>query len=110
MNVSDSLIGVDFDNTLTDGNVRYWQGERAEPDDDVVDAIRDLYHNGAHIVVWTARPWSEAHMVASHLTAWELPYHGIRCEKGSADAYVDDKAVRPGEAVDGYVREMLGDD
>lgn len=88
---------VDFDNTLTEDNVEYWNGERPEPDVDVVQRVREHYHTGGTVVVWTARPWSEASQIAAHLTEWELPYHGIRCEKGSGDVYVDDKALRPEE-------------
>lgn len=88
---------VDFDNTLTQDDVEYWNGEREEPDQDVVDAVRSRYHDGATVIVWTARPWSEASTIAARLTEWELPYHGIRCEKGSGDLYIDDKAVRPEE-------------
>lgn len=90
-------IAVDFDNTLTLASVAYWEGERPEPDPEIVDAIRDLYHQGHTIIVWTARPWSEAHQIDAHLTEWELPYHGIRCSKGSADVYIDDKSVHPDE-------------
>jgi len=90
---------VDFDNTLTEDNVRYWDGEREQPDQDIVDAVRDHYHDGDTVIVWTARPWSEASTIAARLTEWELPYHGIRCEKGSGDVYIDDKAMRPEEGV-----------
>lgn len=98
--MSDRLLMVDFDNTLTQDNVRYWEGERPEPNQDVVDAVRDHYHAGGTVIVWTARPWSEANQIAAHLTEWELPYHGIRCEKGSGDMYVDDKAISPEAFVD----------
>jgi hypothetical protein len=98
--MSDRLLMADFDNTLTEDNVKYWTGERPEPDQDVVDAVRDYYHAGGTVIVWTARPWSEANQIAAHLTEWELPYHGIRCEKGSGDLYVDDKAVSPEAFVD----------
>ena len=94
-------LAVDFDNTLTESNVAYWDGERPDPDEAVCEAVRQQYYAGATVIVWTARPWSEAHRIAAHLTEWEVPYHGIRCEKGSADAYVDDKAVRPTEFSDG---------
>jgi hydroxymethylpyrimidine pyrophosphatase-like HAD family hydrolase len=92
--MSDRLC-VDFDNTLTTDNVRYWEGERPDPDDAVCQAVREYYHAGGTVIVWTARPWSQANQIAAHLTAWEVPYHGIRCEKGSGDVYVDDKAVSP---------------
>jgi len=110
MNVADSLIAVDFDNTLTKDNVRYWDDEDPVPDEEVIAAVRELYHNHAHIVVWTARPWSEANVIEARLTEWGVKHHGVMCEKGSADLYIDDKAVRPDEAVDGYVQQMLADD
>lgn len=92
--MSERLL-VDFDNTLTDDDVAYWEGERPDPDEAVCRAVREHYRNGGTVVVWTARPWSEANRIAAHLTEWGVPYHGIRCEKGSGDVYVDDKAVTP---------------
>lgn len=86
---------VDFDNTLTEDNVKYWEDERPSPDEAVCQAVREHYYAGGTVVVWTARPWSEASQIAAHLTEWEIPYHGIRCEKGSGDRYVDDKATTP---------------
>jgi len=88
-------LNVDFDNTLTVDNVQYWKGERPEPDEDVCEAVTNIYQDGHTVIVWTARPWSEAHRIAAHLTEWCVPYHGIRAEKGSGDLYVDDKAVEP---------------
>jgi len=94
-------VGVDFDNTLTADDVAYWDGERPEPNAQVCSAVRKRYYSGDTVIVWTARPWSEAHHIAAHLTEWGVPYHGIRAEKGSADIYVDDKAVPPEEFIDG---------
>ena len=91
------LLAVDFDNTLTESNVAYWAGERPEPDGEVIDRVQEHYHAGGVVIIWTARPWSEANQIAAHLTEWEIPYHGIRCEKGSADRYLDDKALPPGQ-------------
>jgi hypothetical protein len=92
-------IAVDFDNTLTTGDVAYWAGERPQPDEAVLQRVRQQYYSGHTIIVWTARPWSEASQIAAHLVEWDLPYHGIRCQKGSADVYVDDKSVRPTEII-----------
>ena len=90
-----NILCVDFDNTLTEDNVEYWNGERPCPDHDVLEATRQAYHDGFTVIVWTARPWSQASQIAAHLTEWGVPYHGVRCEKGSGDIYVDDKAVTP---------------
>lgn len=95
------IIGMDFDNTITTENVAYWNGEVEKPDEEVIDKLKRRYHSGWIVVVWTARPWSEASTIAARLTEWGIPYHGIRCEKGSADLYVDDKCVRPEEFVRG---------
>lgn len=89
------LVAVDFDGTLTQGKARFWLDETEEPCEEVVEWTRQQYYDGKHVVVWTARPWSEASTIAARLTEWEIPYHGIRCEKGGADLYVDDKAVSP---------------
>lgn len=89
------VLNVDFDNTLTEDDVAYWDGEVPEPDGAVCEAVRRYYYDGWCVVVWTARPWSEAGTIAARLTEWGVPYHGVRCEKGSADLYVDDKAVNP---------------
>lgn len=88
-------VCIDFDNTLTKDDVRYWEGERPDPDPEVLRLARDQYHAGGTLIIWTARPWSEANRIAAHLTKWEVPYHGLRCEKGSGDLYIDDKAVHP---------------
>ena len=88
-------VFVDFDNTLTCGDVAYWDGERPTPDEYVIERVRDAYYMGCTVIVHTARMWSEAAQIAAHLTEWMVPYHAIRCEKGSADVYVDDKAMTP---------------
>lgn len=91
------LVAVDFDGTLTQGRARYWAGEVEEPREEIADWVREQYYAGAHVVIWTARPWSQANVIAARLTEWGVPYHGIRCNKGGADGYVDDKAARPEE-------------
>lgn len=91
------LLAVDFDKTLTDpakGDV--WRpAQQQEADDEMLDAVRGAYHDGKHIIVHTARKWNEAAQIAGWLTIHEVPYHGLRCEKGGADKYVDDKAETP---------------
>jgi len=87
---------VDFDGTITRGDAEYWAGERPEPDPDTIELVNAHYNAGGVVVVWTARQWSEAGRVAGHLTEWGVKFHGIRCGKGSADAYLDDRAVRHG--------------
>ena len=91
---------VDFDNTLTESNVAYWDGERPRPDHDVVESTRNAYYKHHVVIIWTARPWDQAGQIASHLTEWGVPYHGIRCNKGSGDVYIDDKMLSPKEFAD----------
>lgn len=102
------LVAVDFDGTLTHGRARYWLGEIEEPREAVCEWVRQQYYAGAHVVVWTARPWSQANVIAARLTEWEVPFHGIRCSKGGADGYIDDKATRPSE-VETARQEGAGD-
>lgn len=104
----EELLAVDFDGTLTEGRAKYWNGEVEEPREPIVEWVREQYFNGAHIVVWTARPWSQANVIAARLTEWSVPYHGIRCEKGGADSYLDDRAARPEEVL-GVDHEEVAD-
>jgi hypothetical protein len=92
-------INVDFDKTLTTGEgPNYWQEEAMEhPDEDMVQWVNDKYHEGHIIIVWTARPWSQAPEVAAFLTRWGVEFNGIRCDKGGADIYIDDKAINTEE-------------
>ncbi len=87
------VLCVDFDNTITQGNVQYWSGEMPKPDHETVEAVRQAYYEGWSIIVWTARPWDQAGQIATHLLDWNVPYHGIRCNKGSGTTYVDDKMM-----------------
>lgn len=91
------VINVDFDGTLTEGNRHEWDAEREEPMESTVQWVRDKYYDGYVIIIWTARPWSEAQHIASWLTEHGVPYHGIKCEKGATDMYVDDKMIHVGD-------------
>lgn len=93
-----TLLAVDFDKTLTDPDQDEWNPAlHQEPDERVIQETREAYQSGVKVVVWTARQWSEASQVAGWLAAHEVPYHGLRCGKGGADQYVDDKTMTPEE-------------
>jgi len=96
-----SLIGVDFDKTLTDPDQDEWsEAFDQEPNEEVVEATREAYFDGAKVIIWTARQWPEAPQIVGWLHAHEVPFHGLRCGKGGADQYVDDKTISPSEFVD----------
>lgn len=95
----EDLVAVDFDGTLTEGKNLYWEGEREAPDEEIIEWVREQYYSGCHIVIWTARPWEQAGRIASRLVEWDVPFHGIRCNKGGADLYVDDKSVTPNHII-----------
>lgn len=91
-----TLLAVDFDKTLTDPDQDEWApAYQQEPNPAVIEAVRETYISGVHVIIWTARQWDEASEVAGWLTAHDVPFHGLRCGKGGADAYVDDKMVSP---------------
>lgn len=92
------LVGVDFDKTLTEPEQDEWRPAfEQDPRQDVIEAVEEAYKNGKKVIIWTARQWTEAPQVAGWLTAHEVPHHGLKCEKGGADLYVDDKAITPEE-------------
>jgi hypothetical protein len=88
-------VFVDFDKTITTGEgPPFWSEDSyEEPDEEMVEWVNEQYNKGNFIVVWTARPWSQAQNVAGYLTTWGVKYYGIRCNKGGADIYVDDKCI-----------------
>lgn len=91
-------IAVDFDNTLTTGNVAYWDGEEPEPDEDMIDWVNQRYFEGATVIVWTARHEGVRARTERWLREWGLHYHALVMDKLSADVYVDDKAALPDAA------------
>lgn len=89
-----SLIAIDFDHTLTEDSGDPYKVGGEIPNQEVVDHVRWLKEEqNEEIVIWTARPWSQAHHIAGLLTMWKVPYNGIKMEKGGADVYLDDKVV-----------------
>lgn len=93
-------IAVDFDNTLTTTNSgTYFTDHPPEPHEPMIEWVNEQYRQGNTIIIWTARPWSVAGKTAGRLAQWGVRYHGLICEKGSADRYVDDKAERPEEVL-----------
>jgi hypothetical protein len=92
------LICVDFYRTLTDPSEDEWRPAfEQKPNEEMIEKVHQSYISGNKIVIWTARKWKEAPQVAGWLTAHEVPFHGLRCGKGGADRYIDDKAERPEE-------------
>lgn len=92
------LLAVDFDRTLTAPDEDEWgEAHTRQPNRPVVEAVREAYFDGTHVVVWTARQWWEAPQVVGFLHAYEVPFHGLKCAKGGADSYVDDKTTSPEE-------------
>ena len=91
---------VDFDKTLTAGEESYFTGGVEKPDEKMVAWVNEQYRSGATIIIWTSRPWSVAGETAARLTEWGVRFHGLFCEKGSADRYIDDKAYRPSEVLE----------
>lgn len=89
------LIAVDFDVTLTNGNVAWWRGEEPTPNHHVIDWVDKQYIKGNIIVVHTARPWSVAKDTVAWLIKHGIRYHGLNMAKMSADVYLDDKADNP---------------
>lgn len=87
-------IFVDIDGTIcTLTNGEY---EKAQPIEDRIKAINELYESGAHIVYWTARggnsgkDWTQ--LTEQQLKDWGCKYHEIKMGKPAYDFYIDDKS------------------
>lgn len=82
------VYAIDFDGTLTSPSVDY---ANPEPQYSIIDKVRKLYYTGHIILIWSARTWREANILAAFLERYDVPYHGLRLNKGGADIYIDDK-------------------
>lgn len=101
-----TLIGVDFDKTLTDPERDEWAPPEAQdPNPEMIDHVNEMYKSGKKIIIWTARQWEDAGKIAGWLQIHGVMHHGIRCNKGGADAYIDDKTIRPEEVTEIRKRE-----
>ena len=90
-------IAVDFDNTLTQDDVEYWNDERPKPDTDMVQWVNEQYFADHTILIWTARPEEVRAQTQRWLNEWNVRHHALVMEKLSADTFVDDKSKRPTE-------------
>lgn len=84
----------DLDDTLCSGTEMAY--DRAEPFQERIDRVNQLYDAGNIIKVFTARgsetgiDWRET--TEGQLLRWGLRYHVLILGKPAADIYVDDKA------------------
>jgi len=79
---------IDLDGVLSEGydlEAPIWEN---------IEKVRRLHYDHGHtIIIWTARLWWEAPKIAAFLEEHQIPYHGIKCNKGGSNEYVDDRAT-----------------
>ena len=88
-NKDSKVYNIDFDGTLTDGS----SYENLVPNKAMIKKVRELYFAGHIIIIWSARQWSNANVVAGWCIYHNIPYHGLMLGKGGTDYYIDDKSV-----------------
>lgn len=69
--------------------------------DKMVDKINDLYDEGHTIILYTGRHWDKLDETIAMLDDAGVDYDTLVMGKPTGDVYVDDKAVRPDEFLDG---------
>lgn len=90
-----SLIAVDLDNTLCEGE--FWGGDEPKPKQEMIDKIEKLYKQGHHIIIYTARHRNYFQETEAWLIKYKVWYHALSMEKMGADLYIDDKSIKPEE-------------
>ena len=75
------------------------QYQKAEPYQDRIDRINNLYDQGHTIKFHTARGQTSGksfqELTLLQLEKWGAKYHSVIFGKPSADVYVDDKGISP---------------
>ena len=97
------IIYVDIDETICHretcidfGTVHDYT--KAQPIQENIKKINNLYDEGHTIVYWTARgsrkqiDWTE--LTAQQLAEWGAKYHELRVDKPFYDLFIEDKALR----------------
>ena len=92
-NPNDKLICVDVDGTLSTGEC-WSKTDEPKPIQKMIDFSNNLYKNGGHIIIYTARFPDMYQMTLAWLIKHGVLFHGICMRvKPGADAYIDDKAI-----------------
>lgn len=94
---------IDVDGTICT-QTKNQEYHRALPIPQMVEKIRMLYNDGHIIKIATARGQESGkdftELTKKQLKEWGIPYHEFHI-KTSADFYIDDKAMNPGEFIMG---------
>ena len=92
-NPKGKLIAVDLDGTLSYGDC--WnKDDEPEPIKERIEFVNNLYRNGGHIVIYTARFPDMYQMTFAWLIKHGVLFHGIAMgKKCGADLYIDDRAL-----------------
>jgi len=92
-NPANKLIAVDLDGTLCKG--KFWE-EEPKPIIEMINYVNNLYKQGAHIIIWTARFPKDYEKTINWLNKYNIMFHGISMRiKIGADVYIDDKSINP---------------
>lgn len=101
-NPNRKVFCVDFDGTLTHDPERAYPDD-PEPEWKMVEAVRGVYRKGHTVIIWTARMWRDSPRLVSWLIKYQVPFHGVFCQKGGSSNYVDDKMMAIDEFLKGEI-------
>lgn len=97
-NPANKLIAIDLDGTLCEGE--FWGGDEPKVIGTMAAKLIDLYHRGAHIIIYTARQTKYYTQTHAWLIKHQIPFHGIAMQmKPGADLYIDDKALHTEDVI-----------
>jgi hypothetical protein len=90
------IIYVDIDNTITQTNQTDYLN--AQPLEDRINHINQLYKEGHTIVYWTARGSGSGLdylvLTQKQLKQWGCLYTELKLGKPAYDLFIDDKAIK----------------
>ena len=66
-------------------------------DHKMVGSINELHSKGHIIIIWTGRHWDKLQHTENQLKEIGLKYNTLLMAKPTADYYIDDKSIKPGE-------------
>ena len=91
-----STVVVDFDGTLCEETGDYIIHTLVPIKNNINKLIR-LKERKCHIIVYTARPWTDYRNLKDWLDIYQVPYNLIVMGKVRGDYYLDVTSIRPEE-------------
>jgi uncharacterized HAD superfamily protein len=91
------IYAIDIDGTLCKESNEWWHYAKAEPIEEAINKVNQLFGQDHQIILHTARFEEDRSVTRTWLKKYKVRYHRLIMGKPRADVYVDNAAKRMDE-------------